>query len=232
MKRHCLVLLGVVGMSLCSSAAHALSLSVSGYTLGEDVTIASGAHTGTVDTAELSLSAGGFAGYGYCVDLAQTIGVGTTTGWTLSSSLSDSVTRAAWLVDTFRPEFPSLTHSAGGGYGFAVTRATEIAALQVAVWEVMSDAPGHYDLYSGSFALAAGGASDGVMNLARDFLADLSAADLSTFDPSALWATNPKYQDQLFVFTPTTNPIPEPATATLYLFGAGLAALSLRKRHS
>jgi hypothetical protein len=225
MKRQILTLFCVVGLS---ANAFAASVTVNGWTLGEDVNIAAGGHTGWVDTAELNLTAAGMTGYSYCVDLAQTIGPGTTTGWTITSSLSDSVTRAAWLVDTFRPEFTTMVHPAGGDWSFGVNRQTEIAALQVAVWEVMSDTPGNYDLFSGSFALAAGGASDGVANLARSMLGSLNGADLSGFKPDALFLGSRVSQDQLF-FGPS-NPIPEAGTLTLYLVGAAVGAFGLRRR--
>ena len=227
MKRPILALIALVAAA--STNAFAASLSVNGWTLGENVTIAAGADTGTVNTAQLNLSYGGVSGFSYCVDLAQTIGPGTTTGWTaLSPSSNADIIRAAWLVDTFQPQFTSMLHPAGGEYSFAVTRQTEIAALQVAIWEVMSDAPGNYDLFSGNFALAPGGVSDGVANLSRTFLADLSAADLSSFQTSDVWLQNGRYQDQLFVGT--TNPIPEARTIALYLVSAAFGTLALRRQ--
>jgi hypothetical protein len=216
-------------LALAAGQASAASLSVSGYTLGESVSVISGAHTGTVNTAQLDIGIPGDTGFGYCVDLAQSIGVGTTSGWDLRNpALSDSVIRAAWLVDTFQPQLDSLVHPAGDAFSFAVTRQTAIAALQVSIWEVMSETPGNYDLYSGAFSLAKGGASAGVMNLSRQFLGALSGADLSSFQTGAIWAVSPTQQDQLFFGH--TNPIPEPGTALLYAFGAAIVAFSLRRQ--
>jgi hypothetical protein len=229
MKRPILALIALAAAA--STNAFAASLTVNGWTLGENVTIAAGADTGTVNTAQLNLSYGGVSGYSYCVDLAQTIGPGTTAGWSaLSPSSNADIIRAAWLVDTFQPEFPSLLHPAGGAYSFAVTKQTEIAALQVAIWEVMSDSPGNYDIFSGSFALASGGVSAGVANLAREFLSDLSSANLSTFQTNDIWLQNGSFQDQLFVGT--TNPIPEAGTIALYLVSAAFAAIALRRQAS
>jgi hypothetical protein len=229
MKRSILVLIAIAAAA--STDAYAASLTVTGWTLGENVTIAAGADTGTVNTAQLNLSFGGVTGTSYCVDLAQTIGAGTTNGWTaLSPASSGAIVRAAWLVDTFQPQFGSMLHPAGLAYSFGVTKQTEIAALQVAVWEVLSDSPGNYDIFSGSFALAPGGASDGVANLARQFLGALSVADLSTFQTSDVWLANGQYQDQLFVGP--SNPIPEARTLALYLVGAAFAAYALRRQHA
>jgi hypothetical protein len=229
MKRQLQIL--VCALGLVSTNAFAASLSVNGWTLGEQVTIGAGADTGTVNTAQLNLTLNGVNGYGYCVDLAQTIGPGTTSGWSpISPATNDSITRAAWLVDTFQPQLGTMVHPAGDDWSYGVTKQTAIAALQVAVWEVMSDAPGSYDLSSGNFALAPGGASDGVMNLARGFLGDLSTADLSGFQTNDLWLANKSYQDQLFIVP--QNPIPEAGTISLYLVGAAFGAFALRRKRA
>jgi len=216
-------------LAAAAGDASAASLTVNGWTLGENVTVVSGGVTETVATAQLDLTVAGASGFSYCVDLAQSIGPGTSSGWDLlSPGLSDSVTRAAWLVDTFQPALGSMVHPAGEDFSFGVTRATAIAALQVAVWEVMSDSPGNYDLGSGAFAIGAGGASDGVMNLTRDMLGQLSGADLSGYTTSAVWAVNASKQDQLFFGR--VNPIPEPGTVGLYALGAAIAAFGIRRK--
>lgn len=215
-------------LALGAGRASAASLTVTGYTKGETVDVISAGYTGQVMPVEFKVVAGGDTGFSYCVDLAQEIGVGSSTGWELRTSLSDSVIRAAWLVDTFRPTLDTLVHPASEDYSFAVTKATAIAALQVAVWEVMSEAPGDYNLYGGAFAIADGGASAGVMNLSRDMLGQLNGADLSSYTPDAIWAVSRTRQDQLFFST--VNPIPEPSTVALYAFGAVLVGFSLRKK--
>jgi hypothetical protein len=201
------------------ASARAASLSVSGWTLGDYVSVSSPTRSGTVATAELNVSGNGVTGFSYCVDLAQNITSGTTTGWEFASpEMSSQVIRAAWLVDTFRPQFESLLAP-------GVTRQTEIAALQVAVWEVMGETPGNYNLGSGSFSVSA---SANVLNLSNTMLGALGNADLSSFDTNAIWAMNRNYQDQLIF--PKVNPIPEPATIGLYGFGALIAAFGLRRK--
>jgi PEP-CTERM motif-containing protein len=213
------ILLGV--FALAANGASAASLTVTGYTLGDYVSVSSPSRNGSVATAELNLSFGGTSGYSYCVDLAQSIGVGTTTGWdALDPAISAQVIRAAWLVDTFHPEFASL----GSLYG--VTKQTEIAALQVAVWEVMGETPGNYDLTSGSFSITK--ASAGVWTLSNLMLTQLGTVNFANFDTNAVWLQSRTYQDQLFY--PRVNPIPEPGTLGLYGFGALLAAFGLRRK--
>ncbi|MFI5317004.1 MAG: hypothetical protein ACHQ6T_14990 [Myxococcota bacterium] len=216
-------------LAFAAGDASAASLTVSGWTLGESVNVVSASENGWVNTAQLDLTVAGNSGYSYCVDLAQSIGPGTSGGWSLNSpELSNQVIRAAWLVDTFEPQIGSMVHPLSDSVSFGVTRQTAIAALQVAVWEVMAETPGNYNLYSGSFAIAAGGASDGVMNLSRDFLNQLGAADLSSYSTSAIWAVNATKQDQLFFGQ--VNPIPEPGTVALYAFGAAIAAFAVRRK--
>ena len=225
------VCLGVTFLCLLAfgaGPASAASLTVTGYTKGETVDVISSGYTGEVMPVEFKVATNGATGFSYCVDLAQEIGLGSSTGWDLRTSLSDSVIRAAWLVDNFRPSFDSLVHPMSDDYSFAVTKATAIAALQVSIWEVMSEAPGDYNLYAGTFAIADGGASAGVMNLSRDMLGQLNGADLSNYKPDAIWAVSRTRQDQLFFST--VNPIPEPSTVALYAFGAVLVGFALRRK--
>lgn len=203
--------------------ASAASLTVTGYTLGDYVSVVSPSRNGTVATAELNLSFGGTTGFSYCVDLAQSIGIGTTTGWdALDPATSAQLIRAEWLIDTFHPQFNSLMSTYG------VTKQSAIAALQVAVWEVMGETPGNYDLYSGSFSISKAGA--GVLTLSNMMLGELGTANLTGFDGDATWLQSRTYQDQMFY--PRVNPIPEPGTVLLYAFGGLIAAFGLRRRIS
>jgi hypothetical protein len=212
----------ICAFAFAANGASAASLTVTGWTLGEYVSVVSPSDTGSVATAELNLAYGGTTGFSYCVDLAQSIGVGTTSGWdALDPTVSAQLVRAAWLVDTFHPQFNSLVSTYG------VTKQTAIAALQVAVWEVMGETPGGtYDLGSGSFSLSK--ASAGVVTLSNMMLTQLTGTDLTGFDSDALWLQSRTYQDQLFY--PRVNPIPEPGTVALYGFAALFAAFGLRRK--
>jgi len=213
---------GALLLGLAAQTASAASLTVNGWTLGEQVYVQSDTRTGWVNTAELDVTLGGERGFSYCVDLAQNIGSGLTTGWTiLDAELSPGVLRAAWLVEYARPQFNVMLDPANEEFVPGVTGATAIAALQVAIWEVLADAPGEYNLYGGEFSLRSGGASAGVMNLARGFLGALGSADLDAFETSGMFAQHGSRQDQI-VF----NPIPEPSSLALFFTGAGLVALA------
>jgi hypothetical protein len=203
-------------LGLAPQRADAASLAVTGFTLGEQVYVQTDARTGWVNTAELEIGLGSQSGFSYCVDLTQNIGISTTAAWDiLDAELSPGVLRAAWLVEFARPQF--------GG-----SDATAIAALQVAIWEVLADAPGAYDLYSGEFSLREGGASAGVMNLARGFLGALESQGVDGFATSAVWARHVSLQDQLVA----VNPIPEPSSLLLLAAGAGLVAFAATRKRA
>ncbi len=207
--------------------ASAASLLVNGWTLGERVNVESEARSGWVNTAELDVTIGGQNGFSYCIDLPQGIGGGLSNGWEiLEAEAQPRVLRAAWLVEFARPQFDLFLAPTGAGAASGVTQATAIAALQVAIWEVLGDAPGEYDLEYGEFSIRAGGASAGVMNLARGFLGELESRDLDAFETSGSWARHASRQDQI-VF----NPIPEPSSLVLFAAGATLIAFAgTRKR--
>ena len=198
-----------------AASASASTLNVTGYTLGEQVRIASGGATGLINTAEFKVELDGQKGYSYCVDLAQTIGLGATTGWDVSSpEASAAIVRAAWLVDRFHGDVAS-----NGAAG--------IAGLQLAIWETLADGP-NANLFAGAFALQAGGASAGALQLASSYLGQLANADLSSFTTGAVWAVNTRRQDQLFF----TAPIPEPSSIVLFGFGAAIVAEALRRKRA
>jgi hypothetical protein len=214
-------LVGALLAALVSAgSARAASLTVNGALFGDQVYVQSAARSGWVRPAELDVTVGGDHMLAYCVDLAQTIGMGGSNGWTLQDADTHaSVRRAAWLVEYARPRFDLLLGSHPGA-----TRATLISALQVSIWEVLADVPGRYNLYGGNFSLR-NDTSANVMNMARGFLGALNGANLAAFETSALWARHGTRQDQV-VF----NPIPEPSSIALFAAGIGLVAFAGRKR--
>jgi hypothetical protein len=218
--------LGVVALAP-SIQAEAATMTVNGYTLGEQVRVGGLARRGTVATAEFDVTYEGLDGFSYCVDIAQDIGLGTSAGWeTRAVDSSESLIRAAWLVDTFRPSFDSMLAPGSDTYAMGGhSRATLIAALQVSVWEVMAEASRSYDLTRGRFSLEVG-TSAGVMNLARTFLGALDEQALAGFGADATWAYSSTRQDQLVV----VNPIPEPSSVLLFAIGAGLVGFVARRR--
>ncbi len=217
---------GIVG--LATADADAASMTVNGWTLGERINVQSASRTGWVNTAELDVIYDGRGGFSYCVDLAQNIGAGTSSGWvTRSADLDPGVLRAAWLIEFARPQFDAILAPDSDAQAWGVTRSIAIAGLQAAIWEVLADAPGSYDLESGGFSIRAGGASTGVLNLARGFLADLESRGLDEFETRATWAYHASRQDQL-----VSAPIPEPSSLALFIVGGGLVSFAAARKRA
>ena len=133
----------------------------------------------------------------YCADLLQYISndVYEFTQTDLTE-LHNKYHKAAWLIDTF--SFYTNTFSSG--------------ALQVAIWEVIHESSGVFDLYSGSFKVL----PDSFYLTFTDFTAEFSAITtsfLTSYDPSADLSQyavfqNPSVQDtigeKLEISEPTT----------------------------
>ncbi len=149
---------------------------------------------------------------GFCVEPGQIMDFGSYTGYSLYE-LTPPYTNAAWLMETY------------------VGSATDIynaASLQVAIWESLLD-PKPFDLTQGNFVLILGLPDTA---RAKEMLAALSNADLSSFDATAYriasddgLGTRSGLQD-LIVYNAAV-PIP----SALLLLGSGLIAfIGLRRK--
>ena len=192
--------------------ARGASLDVHGYTLGERVQVHSPVRSGWVNTAELSASLDGVLGVAFCVDLAQTIGIGDHAVTVQALGSLPGTFEAAYLVNTWYPYL--------GGLG---DHATAITALQLAIWEVRYETSGSYGLGNGLFSVAS--ASGTAIAMAERMLGALPAQIGAT--PGFSIAYSPKVQDQIWMGGGA--PIPEPGSALLF-FGGALALSMLSRR--
>jgi len=148
--------------------------------------------------------------YSYCVDLLnnETDPQSVTIRSTDDPLASPTLTKAAWLFDTFATSI----HTSG--------TAAMAAGLQLAIWEVLYDTT--YDLSSGSFRVASATAE--ALNYGTSYLGALTNAGSSYTGAVATWLDAPAGagQDQV------TNAVPEPGT--LLLLGAGLVGIASQRR--
>ncbi|MBI5524189.1 MAG: PEP-CTERM sorting domain-containing protein [Desulfarculus sp.] len=217
------VLLGLGGAAQADTIN---SLTVTGYTVtsGVNVTL-NGQNLGTKYGAQFNVHLGlGNNNFqdviAYCVDLYQTIGTGTYTGYSLNPvSESGSTQAAAWLLGHYAP---------GLGNPYAPNSlTTTITALQVAIWEVTYDysSSGSYALGGGNFK--ASGLTTAVANLANSYLTALSGANptLTGLQFSGV-ARSGANQDLIVGNTP------EPGSMILFGSAAGLMGWLRRRRQA
>jgi PEP-CTERM motif len=107
--------------------------------------------------------------------------------------------------------------------------ATNEAAFQLAVWEIVNERSGTYSLAGGNFTATGTGSA-----LATTWLNDLSTASTSAYTAN-IWTvgsvltTGHGYSQDVAVFTP----VPEPETYAMMLAGLGLLGFtSLRKKQN
>jgi hypothetical protein len=112
----------------------------------------------------------------------------------------------------------------------SVTEAQEIAsALQIAVWEVVYDSPGSYDVSSGVFSVY--GAFEPLVARSNSYLANLANGSWLGDERRlrGLRAVQPgSTQNQIYLTAEAA--IPEPATWAMMILGFGVVGGALRRR--
>jgi PEP-CTERM motif len=210
LRKSWFIILGLTAL-LLPTRANASELAFQQMGLHDIVTIG-GDVSGTFYAGEIDWKwvPGGQDIYTYCVDILnevtdpQTVRISDTTDpeMQLSTTATDAGAKAAWLLN----KYASDIHAGGSGL--------EAAALQVAIWEAISDDA--YNLTAGSFQLAAGG----VFDKAQEYLGALATADYHS--SVAIWLDATRAtggcQDQIAT--------PEPSSLMLL----GVAGLFVRRR--
>jgi hypothetical protein len=173
---------------------------------------------GAIEAGEFAGSLDGRSFLSFCVDLFQTLRFGKT--YTDYSKESAS----AYFGSAKAEDIGRLAT----GYLGLVDDPITSAAFQLALWEIINESSGRYDLRKGSFKASGRSARESI-SLADSWLANLPA----TSSYSAEVLASRAHQDVVIFsaqYTPSASPVPVPGTPALFLAGLlGLFAAVQRR---
>jgi len=162
---------------------------------------------GTVEAGEFAGTLNGRSFLSFCVDMFQTLKFGKT--------YTDYSLQSGWAY--FGSAKANDIGRLATGYLGLVDDATTSAAFQLALWEIVDESRGTYNLRKGSFK-ASGRDARASIALADSWLANLPAT--STYSLQVLASRT--HQDVVMfsaAYTPSASPVPIPGTAGLFLAG-------------
>lgn len=189
-------------------------------------------HNGTTTTVKETAGAGGFKTYNlttdpnrqnafqsFCVDIFSSFGFSVSSNDTLQPATVISTEAAAdlgLLYSNHHAEIDSKSSSA-----------TNEAAFQLAVWEIVNEGSGSYDLSNGNFKASGTGGS-----LAQQWLNELTGGNQSSSYIANIWTVDSMvsgrgHAQDVVVFTA----VPEPEAYAMMLVGLGLLGFSVRRRN-
>lgn len=207
-------------LSLCAMGAQAANtFELTGFTFGSEgmnINRSSANYPGWIDVSAGALNAtyNGASFVTYCIDVYQSASIGTlyTDYAPKAGSLQFSGTQATDLGRLFT------------SYGSLVDTKIESAAMQLAVWEIVDETRGSYNVSSGSFSAVLDRGSDAaVVSLANSWLSNLGTSNI--YNVSAL--SSATHQDFLVL-----APVPEPSTYALMLAGLmGVGFVARRRKN-
>jgi len=192
----------------------------------ETFTRASGAAGGT-DTSTLAGGPGGFLAF--CIEPFEDASLGATYTYTVAplasgdnSSIPGGIVslKATQISELFGQYLPSFSTPIG---------ATQAAALQVAIWEIVSELPSNpFDVLHGNTYFTTPGSDDttAMLNLAQGYLNYVSSANGN--GPLAQGLTALTVNGNQDMLVQVVSAAPEPGTWMMMILGFGLVGNAMR----
>lgn len=170
----------------------------------------------------------------YCIDLAHYLYAPATYRLTTPTAVGINQMQSSAILSLLTntlasPTNPSLDQGAN---------TAKAAGIQLAIWEILNDTPGGWNVTSGSFSASGGtlgnvNTNGSALNLAKSYLSNVAVGGVWYNRPAGRYGlsvlsglnSSPQVQSQIFL-----TPLPEPASWALMILGFGAVGYSLRAR--
>ncbi|MBX3118289.1 MAG: PEP-CTERM sorting domain-containing protein [Fimbriimonadaceae bacterium] len=196
----------VISLFAVGASSHAITMQFVGTNKGQTVKMSGSVQPGSWFAGSLKYKIDGVDTITLCGDLTtQQTGNGP---W--------NVTKA--LTSTQGPKFTKAGQMVTQFYGDALTNNTKAAALQLAIWEILHETSGTFDLTSGAVKL------DSTTSNYASLIANANSYETAASPAGDAWryiSTDGGFQGQM-------SPVPEPAS--LAALGVGAIALLRRRK--